>query len=45
MTVQYKSIRIDTDSSFFGRAIIYIDGIGRLRKKLVEFDDLVEMSN
>ena len=43
MTVQYKNIRIDTNSSLFAHAIIYVDGIGRLRKKLVEFAEPPEI--
>ena len=42
MTVQYKNLRIDSNSSFFAHAIIYIDGVGRLRKSLCTFDDLSE---
>lgn len=40
LAVQYKSIRIDSNSSFFGHAMIYVDGLGQLRKELVDFDDL-----
>lgn len=40
MTVQYRNLRIDNNSSFFAHCLIYIDGLGVLRKKLIDFDDL-----
>ena len=40
MTVHYKNLRIDNNSSFFAHCLIYVDGDNILRKKLVDFDDL-----
>ena len=40
--VQHKHIRKGTTTLFFGYAIISVDVIGRLRKKIVEFDDFIE---
>ena len=40
MTVHYKNLRIDNNSSFFAHCLLYIDGDSILRKKLIHFDDL-----
>lgn len=36
---QYKNLRIDSNSSFFAWCAIYIDGLGILHKKLINFGD------
>ncbi|KAH7824103.1 uncharacterized protein MONOS_13094 [Monocercomonoides exilis] len=39
LCIQYKNLRIDNNSSFFAWGIIYVDGLGTLRKKLIDFGD------
>lgn len=43
LTIQYKNLRIDPNSSFFAHAGIFVDGDKVMQKFLVPFDDLAEI--
>jgi hypothetical protein len=42
MSIHYKSLKLDQNNAFFAFCLLYVDGLGYLQKKLLDFGDLTD---